>query len=772
MAKDMRPLWKMSPVWVWTVTLTGRQQSGRFLPPGAPLPPIEPKLPSDWTPFCDCTEFETAEFLYQLGDIMWQSFEGKYTGKKPSTNPPPWMYTMYDVWFHDPCLSVHNILSNINYSVQGDDRRWNDFMSGNWVWDQADLIAEDPETIGSTFVPIILGSDKTTVSVTTGNNEYYPLYLSIGNVHNNVHCAHRDAVVLIGFLAMPKTTKEHAADTKFCKLRQQLFHSSVAKILKSLKPAMSTPEVVCFGDGHYHWVIYGLGPYIADYEEQVLLACIVRGWCLKCLANRENLDEDALHCCRDYMEALVEEATLGELWDDFGIVGDLVPFTNDFPHADIHQLIMPDILHQVIKGTFKDHLVDWVEKYIRDQHTKCQADQILDDIDRRIATVTSFSGLQRFPQGHGFKQWTGDDSKVLMKIYLPAIEGHVPQDVVHTFEVFKTTGTVLTFSLPRQHSLKHYFRHIKLFAAPNGLCSSITENKHIKAVKEPYRRSNRFNALGQMLVTNQRLDKLVAMQADFSRRRITQEEPVQGRADDEDIDINNGPKVIEAHLQLAKTLHEGKKHAQSVAALAHELGIPHLTTVLRKFLFKQTLPNDLCNLEDVPFYKCPLYEGKISVFQSTSARFYAPSDLSGVAGMHIEHIHACPKWCNEHAHYDCIFINMDISEAGEQGMCGLEVARVYCFFSFTSQGVTYPCAVGDGPDADTGMWVVHPAHAANHSPAYTIIHISSIFQAVHLIPMYGHQFIPQGLSHQHSYDAFRAYYVNKYADHHTFEIAF
>lgn len=56
------------------------------------------------------------------------------------------------------------------------------------------------------FVPIILGSDKTTVSVATGQNDYYPLYLSIGNVHNNVRRAHRDAVVVIGFLAIPKST--------------------------------------------------------------------------------------------------------------------------------------------------------------------------------------------------------------------------------------------------------------------------------------------------------------------------------------------------------------------------------------------------------------------------------------------------------------------------------------------------------------------------------------------------------------------------------------
>lgn len=139
---------------------------------------------------------------------------------------------------------------------------------------------------------------------------------------------------------------------------------------------------------------------------------------------------------------------------------------------------------------------------------------------------------------------------------MPAIQGHVPQDVVRTFsafldfcyivrrdsltdndlvqlqdaldrfhkyrEIFKTTGVTLTFSLPRQHSLCHYPLLVRLFGAPNGLCSSITESKHIKAVKEPWRRSSRFNALGQMLLTNQRLDKLVAAEIDFRARGMLQ----------------------------------------------------------------------------------------------------------------------------------------------------------------------------------------------------------------------------------------------------------
>lgn len=86
-------------------------------------------------------------------------------------------------------------------------------------------------------------------------------------------------------------------------------------------------------------------------------------------------------------------------------------------------------------------------------------------------------------------------------------------------QIFQECGVRPTgFSLPRMHAIDHYLRHIRQFAAPNGLCSSITEAKHIKAVKEPWRRSNRAEPLGQMLLTNQRLDKLAASTADFTAR--------------------------------------------------------------------------------------------------------------------------------------------------------------------------------------------------------------------------------------------------------------
>ncbi|KAI6135448.1 hypothetical protein EDD17DRAFT_1487353, partial [Pisolithus thermaeus] len=309
---------------------------GNFLPAGHPAEPLTDMQPDDWSPYSSRLEFELADFLFTrsqmlaaninellnlwnasllstggqpifrdsgemyktidstpLGDVQWEKFSTSYTGERPTENVPPWMNDTYDIWFRSPKEVIRNMLSRpdfsdaINYrpfreyESATDSRQWEDFMSGDWAWKQADTISRDPATHGSTFVPIILGSDKTTVSVATGQNDYYPLYLSIGNIRNKVRCAHRNGVILIAFLAIPHMDKEHASTDAFRRFRRQLFHSSLAYILHDLMPGMTEPIVMQFGDGHYRCVIFGLGPYIADYEEQVLLACIVRGWCVK-----------------------------------------------------------------------------------------------------------------------------------------------------------------------------------------------------------------------------------------------------------------------------------------------------------------------------------------------------------------------------------------------------------------------------------------------------------------------------------------------------------
>lgn len=83
------------------------------------------------------------------------------------------------------------------------------------------------------------------------------------------------------YSCISQADRKYQDDGKFCMFRRQLFHSSLGTILESLRPAMTTPEVTRCPDGHFRRVIYGLGPYIADYPEQVLLASVVQGWCPK-----------------------------------------------------------------------------------------------------------------------------------------------------------------------------------------------------------------------------------------------------------------------------------------------------------------------------------------------------------------------------------------------------------------------------------------------------------------------------------------------------------
>ena len=72
-----------------------------------------------------------------------------------------------------------------------------------------------------------------------------------------------------------------------------------------------------------------------------------------------------------------------------------------------------------------------------------------------------------------------------------------------------------------------------------------------------------------------------------------------------------------------------------------------------------------------------------------AATFYAPSDISGISGMHSEHIYAINTWRHGNGCYDCMFVNTDPLQPG---MCGLDVAHARLFFSFTFEQVKYSCA--------------------------------------------------------------------------------
>ncbi|KAG2111383.1 hypothetical protein BD769DRAFT_1392103 [Suillus cothurnatus] len=144
-----------------------------------------------------------------------------------------------------------------------------------------------------------------------------------------------------------------------------------------------------------------------------------------------------------------------------------------------------------------------------------------------------------------------------------------------------------------------------------------------------------------------------------------------------------------AHVELAKTP-QGTKHAGCIPGLSAELNIPNLAKLVRWFLFEQSNPNDARDPTEVSLLESPYYWGQISVFNSASSTYRAPSDLSGIGGMKREYIRACPLWRNKCARNDCIFV---ITNPDTHGMGGMDVAHVMAFFSLRQHGKQVPCAV-------------------------------------------------------------------------------
>ncbi|KLO11904.1 hypothetical protein SCHPADRAFT_830275, partial [Schizopora paradoxa] len=406
---------------------------------------------------------------------------------------------------------------------EGKVRGFGEMWTGKWWWD---LQSKLPP--GATVAPVIIATDATQLSKFRGDKKAWPVYLSIGNISKDIRRKPSlRATTLIGYI--PAEGLDGIEDgTDRSAANWQLFHDCMRRITHPLKSAGTTGLPMACADGFTRQVYPILAAYIADHPEQCLVGCVKGNRCPKCPVDKDELGDNIIHELRDsdrtwriLFRKGQPDNPITTAFDEDGLRPIREPFWYDLPHSNIHAAFTPDILHQLHKGVFYDHLMTWLMSLVGDE------------IDERFKTFPSYPALRRFKKGLStLSQCTGHEFKEMQKCILAVIASAVDSEVVeatrallefiyyaqfqfHTDRSLDAMQSALDdfharkdvfvrleirehFNIPKVHSMQHYIDSIRLLGTADGYNTELPERLHIDYAKNAYRASNKRDYLKQM----------------------------------------------------------------------------------------------------------------------------------------------------------------------------------------------------------------------------------------------------------------------------------
>ncbi|KAF8251312.1 hypothetical protein K440DRAFT_515952, partial [Wilcoxina mikolae CBS 423.85] len=191
-------------------------------------------------------------------------------------------------------------------------------------------------------------------------------------------------------------------------------------------------------------------------------------------------------------------------------------------------------LHQLLKGVFKYHTLEWMVDFLEDIY---DAEKTLGLIDERFFALPRFSDICQFGDKlTGVKQWTGSKYKDMLKVCLaalaPLLKGHPNHlkllksvtDFILIVGYHSHTETTLRYlqdalhsisrnihlflpyrhnqsisKIPKIHSLFDYVECIKEMGSPDNSDTEVSKAIHENLFKDGYRTSNKVGYILQML---------------------------------------------------------------------------------------------------------------------------------------------------------------------------------------------------------------------------------------------------------------------------------